>query len=381
MKMTQQAGEVRIERVRDGNSWFFRLFYNDEPVSRLWVHDLNVRFGEAIVRMGGIGGVWTEEAYRKRGFARRLLETANDYMRDEGFDIASLFGISDFYERWGYVPAGPEYSLKVRVDNIKGAELRHRVVDFCEQHRLDVLRIYEHNNLHRICSVVRSPESWTGFVRGTDWFVEADVKVFVNERGEVVGYVSLDKVTERTAVAEVGFATPEVFESMVAFLAQRASEHGHDEITLLLPPDHEFAIYLRRYGCVATQEFHRSGGFMARIINLESLMAKLSAELSRRVAKESRFSGCEKDFAIVTDIGEVLVRVRSGQVKVEPAISASIAERLELPQGKLTQLLMGYQTIDTLIAAQDVHCSPDLIPLLRVLFPPAYPYIWWSDRF
>jgi predicted acetyltransferase len=331
--------------------------------------------------MGGIGGVWTEEAYRKRGFARRLLETANDYMRDEGFDIASLFGISDFYERWGYVPAGPEYSLKVRVDNIKGAELRHRVVDFCEQHRLDVLRIYEHNNLHRICSVVRSPESWTGFVRGTDWFVEANVKVFVNERGEVVGYVSLDKVTERTAVAEVGFTTPEVFESMVAFLAQRASEYGHDEITLLLPPDHEFTIYLRRYGCVATQEFHRSGDFMARIINLGSLMAKLSAELSRRVAKESRLSGCEKDFAIVTDIGEVLVRVRSGRVEVEPVTSASSAERLELPQGKLTQLLMGYQTIDTLIAAQDVHCSPDLIPLLRVLFPPAYPYIWWSDRF
>jgi predicted acetyltransferase len=381
MGVTQQAGEVRIERVRDRNSWFFRLFYNDEPVSRLWVHDLNVRFGEAIVRMGGIGGVWTEEAYRKRGFARRLLEAANDYMRDEGFDIASLFGISDFYERWGYVPAGPEYSLKVRVDNIKGAELRHRVVVFCEHHRLDVLRIYEHNNLHRICSVVRSPESWTGFVRGTDWFVEADVKVFVNERGEVVGYVSLDKVTERTAVAEVGFATLEVFESMVAFLAQRASEHGHDEITLLLPPDHEFAIYLRRYGCVATQEFHRSGGFMARIINLGSLMAKLSVELSRRVAKESRFSGCKKDFAIVTDIGEVLVRVKSGRVEVEPVTSASSAERLELPQGKLTQLLMGYQTIDTLIAAQDVHCSPDLVPLLRVLFPLAYPYIWWSDRF
>ena len=381
MEVTQQAGEVRIERVRDGNSWFFRLFYNDEPVSRLWVHDLNVRFGEAVVRMGGIGGVWTEEAYRKRGFARKLLETANDYMRSEGFDIASLFGIPNFYERWGYVPAAPEYSLKVQVGNLKDAELRHQVVDFCEQHRLDVLRIYERNNFHRICSVVRNPESWTGFARGTDWFVEADVKVFVNEHGEVAGYVSLDKVAERTAVAEVGFATPKVFESIVAFLAQRASEHGHDEITFLLPPDHEFVVYLRRYGCVVTQEFRHSGGFMARIINLESLMAKLSAELSRRVAKASWLNRCEKDFAIATDIGEVLVRVRSGRVEVEPAAYASVAERLELPQGKLTQLLMGYQTIDTLMAAQDVRCSPDLVPLLRVLFPPAYPYIWWSDRF
>ena len=381
MGVTQQVGEVRIESVRDGNSWFFRLLYNDEPVSRLWVHDLNVRFGEAVLRMGGIGGVWTEEAYRKRGFARKLLETANKHMRDEGFDIAGLFGISNFYERWGYVPAAPEYSLEVRVDNLKDAKLTHRVIDFCEQHRLDVLRIYEQNNFHRICSVVRHPESWAGFVRGTDWFVEADVKVFVNEHGEVVGYVSLDKVAERTAVAEVGFATPEVFESMVAFLTQRASEHGHDKITLLLPPDHEFAIYLRRYGCIVTQEFHHSGGFMARIINLESLMAKLSAELSRRVAKVSWLSGCEKDFAIITDIGEVLMRVRSGRVEVEPAPLKWVAERLELPQGKLIQLLTGYQTIDTLMAAQDVHCSPDLIPLLRVLFPPAYPYIWWSDRF
>ena len=73
--------------------------------------------------------------------------------------------------------------------------------------------------------------------------------------------------------------------------------------------------------------------------------------------------------------------VRSGRVEVEPVAYASVAERLELPQGKLTQLLMGYQTIDTLMAAQDVRCSPDLVPLLRVLFPPAYPYIWWSDSF
>jgi len=138
---------------------------------------------------------------------------------------------------------------------------------------------------------------------------------------------------------------------------------------------------LRRYGCIVVQEFNRSGGFMARIINLESLMAKLSAELSRRVAKGSWLNGCEKDFAIATDIGEVLVMVRSGRVEVEPVAYASVAERLELPQGKLTQLLMGYQTIDTLMAAYDVHCSPDLVPLLRVLFPPAYPYICWSDRF
>ncbi len=56
------------------------------------MHDLEVRFGEAIFRMGGIGGVETEEAYRKRGLARSLLETACEYMREIGFDVAGLFG-------------------------------------------------------------------------------------------------------------------------------------------------------------------------------------------------------------------------------------------------------------------------------------------------
>lgn len=376
------VGEVRIERTAKGKSWFFELFYEGKPVSRLWVHDLDIRFGDAVVRMGGIGGVKTEEAYRRRGFARRLLESANDYMREAGFDIAGLFGIPNFYERWGYVPALPEYYLKVPVDNLKNAEMRHAVLDYSDRYKAEVLRIYELNNRLRVCSVVRYPESWAGFVRGTDWFVEADAKVFVGGNGEVVGYLSLDKVTDRTAVAEVGYATEEVFESVAAFLANRASQHGHDEVLLLIPPDHEFAIYLRRYGCTVTQKFHQSGGGMMRVINLESLMAKLSVELSRRLASSGLCTrNFKEEFAIVTDIGSVLVRVERDKVEVSPANEASVEERLELPQGRLVQLLTGYQTIDTLAASREVRCSPNLVPLLRVLFPPSYPYIWWADRF
>ncbi|MFN4179702.1 MAG: GNAT family N-acetyltransferase [Armatimonadota bacterium] len=374
--------EVRVEKEMRGKSCYFWINFEGKDVSRLWVHDLDIRFGDAIVRMGGIGGVETDEAYRKRGFARRLLETANEYMRENGFDIAGLFGISDFYERWGYIPALPEYRLKIPTDNLKNAKMKHAVVEYSDQYKLDALRIYECNNRYRICSIVRYPESWSGFVRGTDWFVEADVKVFVDESGKVIGYLSLDKVKDRTAVAEVGYATQEVFESMAAFLFERAKEHGHEEVILLIPPDHEFAIYLRRYGCTATQVFHRSGGGMMRIINLGSLMTKLSPELSRRMAEAWIFGReFEKGFAIVTDIGNVLVKVKGDKVEVSPVPNLSVEEKLELSQGKLTQLLTGYQTIDILVANQEAQCSPTLIPLLRVLFPPNYPYIWWADRF
>ncbi len=366
--------------MRDGSCYFW-VNYEGKDVSRLWVHDLNVRFGDAVIRMGGIGGVETDEAYRRRGFARRLLETANDYMREAGFDIAGLFGISDFYERWGYVPALPEYRLTVLTENLKGAKLSHQIANYSSNlHKDAVLKIYESNNRERICSVVREPENWSGFPMGTDWFVKADVKVFLSETGEVLGYLSLDDVRERTAVAEVGYAARAVFESMAAFLAQRALEFKHEEITLLLPPDHEFAIYLRLYGCVVTQVFQRSGDGMMRIINLESLMRKLSFELTRRLRKSSlQDQNCS--FAISTDIGSVKVEIANAQVIVSPCQPCDAVEKLELPQGKLMQLLTGFQTIDILVGTQGVRCSPDLIPLLRVLFPPSYPYIWWADRF
>ncbi|MDW8026865.1 MAG: hypothetical protein RMK94_00570, partial [Armatimonadota bacterium] len=284
------------------------------------------------------------------------------------------------YERWGYITVLPEYRLFVSTENLKSAKLCHSVVNYDNNlHKDKVLKIYEDNNRRRICSVVRKPEDWSGFPRGTEWFVKADVKVFLNEAGEVEGYLSLDDVSERTAVAEVGFATPKVFESVAAFLAQRASEFGHNEITLLVPPDHEFAIYLRRFGYTATEEFFRSGEGMMRVINLESLMKKLSIELTRRL-KNSPLSDQNHTFAIVTDMGSVKVEISNSQVLIYPCEPHEANEKLELPQGKLMQLLTGYQTIEILSVEDDVYCPPSLAPILNVLFPPAYPYIWWADR-
>ncbi|MCX7968605.1 MAG: sterol carrier protein domain-containing protein, partial [Armatimonadetes bacterium] len=279
------------------------------------------------------------------------------------------------------ITAMPEYRLEVSTENLKGTKLQHRTVNYDNDlHKAEVLRIYEVNNRERICSVVRNPEDWSGFTRGSEWFIKADVKVFLNEPGEVEGYLSLDDVSERTAVVEIGFATPKVFESMAAFLAQRASEFGHSEITLLIPPDHEFAIYLRRFGYIANEEFFRSGEGMMRITNLESLMRKLSIELTRRL-RNSPLRDNSFTFAIVTDVGSIKVEIANAQVSVSPCEPHEVADRLELPQGKLMQLLTGYQTIDILLATQEAQCPPRLIPLLRVLFPPSYPHIWWADRF
>jgi predicted acetyltransferase len=368
--------EPRIEReLRDGTC-AIRLFYDGKEVSGLWVHDLWVRIGEAYVRMGGIGGVHTEEPYRMRGFARRVMEESIEYMREAGFVLSALFGIPFFYERWGFVPALPEYRISLRLEAISDAKQKHEVVDYEEGYRGHVIEIYNANNRWRTCSCLRSMDTWKGFAQGTGFGVGSDVKVILGRDGSPSGYLSFDATLERTAVSEVGYTDIDVFETMVALIARRAEEREHKEIYLTMPPDHPFAIYLRRYGCIVTEQFTKSGGGMMRIIDVEGLFAKISPELSRRLRGSplQSFSGM---LSIETEIGEVGLEIDSGDVRVGEKGKA----KLKLPQGKLTQLVVGYRDVMTIALEEDVSIPSEFLPLLEVLFPLGHPYIWWCDRF
>lgn len=373
-------GEIEIRHESKDGVCAIRLYYRGEHVSGLWIHRLSAHFGRNVtLKMGGIGGVSTKEEYRMRGFARRVMEYSNLYMLEEGFDIAALFGIRNFYERWGYAPALPEHRLYLNVENLSSARMNHSLLPFSDDHREEVIGIYELNNEERYCSVVRRPESWMWFTKGTRFGVKAAPMVLIDGSGRLCGYISFDDTEEYTAVAEVGYSSPSVFESMAAAIRDRAQGQGHEEAWLAIPPDHPFSIYLRRFGCRITSNFNRSGGGMMRIINLETTFRKLSPEIERRI-RGSSMRGWEESFLLRTDIGSLNLHISNGAVRVEP--QGKVRDKLvEIPQSKLIQLIVGYRTIEDLEPEEEVYVTPSLIPGLKLLFPLMNPYIWWSDRF
>jgi predicted acetyltransferase len=378
--MERMNGEIEIRHESKDNVCAIKLYYKGEHVSGLWIHRLSAHFGRNVtLRMGGIGGVSTKEGYRMRGFARRVMEYSNRYMFEAGFDIAALFGISNFYERWGYVPALPEYRLYLNVENLSPAHMNCSLVPFSDDYREDVVRIYELNNKTRLCSVVRELDSWMWFNKGTRFGVNAEPMMLLDESGSPHGYISFDDVEDYTAVAEVGYSDPNVFESMAAVIRDRARKHGHEEAWLAIPPDHPFSIFLRRFGCRVTSAFNRSGGGMMRIINLETTFHKLVPELEGRL-RRSGMAEWKGEFHLCTDIGRLKIRISNGKVGVEPAGKGERA-RVEMPQSRLTQLIVGYRTVDDLILEENVYVTPSLLPIMRTLFPLSNPYIWWSDRF
>src|SRR5215212_7451757 len=97
------------------------LQLDGRQVSRVVIVPMLMRIGAAVVRMDGIGGVGTEEAYRNRGYSRRVMERCVEKMRAGDAALAMLYGIPDFYPKYGFATTGPAYVIGLPLDDEAGA--------------------------------------------------------------------------------------------------------------------------------------------------------------------------------------------------------------------------------------------------------------------
>ena len=112
---------TEAEHVR-ADQWMFGLsIENEEWVSSLGLIEYQMRFGSAYLKMGGIRAVGTREAHRNKGYSRRVMEAAITFMTENGFDVSMLFGISNFYHKFGYATVIPEIWIDFRREEAQAA--------------------------------------------------------------------------------------------------------------------------------------------------------------------------------------------------------------------------------------------------------------------
>jgi predicted acetyltransferase len=153
---------VAVEPYDDEACTGIQVVVGDVGVSSLLIHDPQVRMGYATVRTGGMAAMETAEEHRGRGHARRVIEHAASHLHSEKTPLALLYGIEDFYDRFGYTPAVPSYGIRVRTEHIDVAEAPQRTVDCEPSHRAATADMYERNSRRRSGTIVRStlpPES------------------------------------------------------------------------------------------------------------------------------------------------------------------------------------------------------------------------------
>jgi len=384
---TKKRERVRLEkpeiRVKDGEESFeVSAFLKDKSVSRMGVWDMTWRIGCTTVRMGGVGGVETIREYRNKGYSRMCMDRAVLEMRRRGFEMAALFGISNYYHRWGFASAMPDYRLRIATRLLEESKMprgmRARPFDR-KRDAAGVLSIYARNNACRSASQVRpGARKWRSFRRGSTWFTGVEAFVVQDRRGRIAGYVCHDKSATEMIVSEVGYAGPEVFPALAAEIARRAVAKRTGEVSFCVPPDHLFASYLKKWDCREEAFFAKGGGGMARIITLEPTLKKCAREFAERI-RRSALRGRSFGLGLVTDIGSATIVSRRGRIFIMPGARDGV--RMRISQRALAQLLLGYRDVPAVGLDAGVRIPPRAQSIAEALFPRGCPYMWGTDQF
>jgi len=345
------------------------LMLQGAAVSRVSVIDLDMRIGDASVRCGGIGDVYTERAHRRKGYARRVLEESLAFMVQEGYHLSALFGIPDLYSKFGFAPALIESRCTVATRDAETAQSHYAVRAVQPQDMPAIAEMYERMRVARTASVVRKPATWAGFPVGSRWSDRVST-IAVVDKDKLIGYAAYESDPRHCTVTEIGYLDGSVFSTLLAAVARIAVERRVERIVFGGPPDDPFLQYCHRYGCEIEIVYPRNRNGMARIIDQPALLEAIYPLFLRRLQRAglADWSGV---IALSTDLGTD--HLRFGSSGEELAV--------EMPQWMLAQLLLGYRSVEDALLDSRAHIDEEAIPALRAIFPQGYPYIWRADRF
>ena len=369
-----------VERPSLSNTVIGLFTEDEERVSALGLREYQMRFGSAQLKMGGICGVGTKEEHRNKGYSRRVMEHSTAYMTENGFDVAMLFGIPNFYAKFGYATVLPQTWVELDTTDVQAAVSTYQIRKFDMEDAPQILALYTANNAERTGTLVRAP--WKGFMMPGGFGLDADPFVVLNEDGEVIGYfvravptVMANMIEGNCILCDIGFQDTTIFETVVRYLADCVDHLGASRIKCVIPADHPFAIFCRRYGCRTNTHNAKDRGGMMRIINQSRTLKGIASELENRLQGTTQLSQWSGKILISSDLGQDCLEIDRG--RVAHTNNRGNTFQLEIPQDKLIQLMMGWRSIGDLAAEPDVSVSEEIVPVLEILFPLGHPHVWW----
>ena len=352
------------------------LIVDGEDVSGTLVFDFKQHFGPCRLRMGGVAGVRTHRDHRFKGYSRIVLENMLRWMRQEGFDVSMLYGITGFYPKFGYVPAFPETYFEFTVrDAERMTPSGYAFVDYSPKYLHATLDIFRGNQATRTGPTERDPRYWKPFRKGVSWGPKVVCRVALDKQQQIVGYFAYDAALEDICVLEVGHAHPGVFPDIFRAVARMAWQRRLASFRFRLPEDDELMRYGLGQGLGLKKEvvYRPDGGPMVRLVNGYSALAKAAPLLALRLSGTGRL-------CIHTNIDRIWLAWSGGELTVGDKPLAG-ATRARLSQGALASLLYGYTSALALAADGALKTSGKGLEILGQMFPVSPHYHSRVDAF
>lgn len=352
----------------------------EKIVSHVSVVEKHMRIGHAVVKIGGIADVFTHPDYRNQNFTRILMEDALKYMEKSKFPISMLYGIMNFYHKFGYIESILNPVLNVPIKNLSSIYSEGIVRPFKESDIPFLNKLYNMAFKGKNFSVERIEKLWFKIPAPDTGFIVP------NAKDEPIAYVFTSappKPKSQTFyIKEVVAFDQNSAAAIVAFLREQAQALFINELEIHQRPDTYFIKYLMDFGGNFTTKipYEGMGQGMLRILLIKELFEDIKDELSRRVLL--RCDAPKKDqITFKTDIGEVTLEKNEEGIKIAKK-SGKKAEIIETPQNALIRLISGYYDVDCFLNRIKAPKIPDkTYQLLNILFPKDFPYTCESDYF
>ncbi len=347
-------------------------------VSHVSIIEKRMRIGRGLVKVAGIGDVFTHPEHRGQSYSRLLMEDALKYMREHDYPLSMLYGIPDYYHKFGYIEAMGTYSAFLQVKHLEGLEVK-RVLRPGEEKDVPRLNaLYNEAYGHKTGAMQRLEAHWYKVLG------PRSVTVIQDDLGEIAGYaVTPPKRSGELYLSEAVVEDPDEARSLLGHFGRQAREGYQSELELRMAPDHPLVQYAQMLGgrFVTRLYSEGEGQAMLRTVHLLRVLEEIRDELEQRLAA-SAFQKATTGVNLVTDeAGEASLELEGGRIRLSPQANAR-RPTLEIPQNLLTRTLLGYWTVDQLrMRHPRLAISPEVAELLRVLFPRQFPLTCEADSF
>ena len=327
--------------------------------------------GEAFP-VGGVAAVATHPAYRRRGYAGKLMRTVLEDMRDRGVHLSLLSPFAHaFYRAYGWELATEGVGYNLKPDELPTSDEQRYVRGYREDDLAEMQRLLEAEAARHSCGVRRSEGRWRQLLEGGDTeFKDLQAAVYEKE-GEVGGYLLYEQSEHegkipprRLAVYEILARTPEARAGLLSFAA------AYDPLEFEAKYETSRGEPLHPHLSSSYVDARVQPDMMLRIVDVEGALGLLRRSIGE---------------PLVLEVSDDLVPENNGEYTVgdgEAVRGAEAGERVALDVRQLAQLYAGYLPARELARRGYVEPrSERALELLEEMFPVDDPWVFSLDRF
>lgn len=356
---------------------FFRLVFDgDKLIGGCLVGQRRVVVDDVALATGCVGGVFTHHQYRRQGIGRLLMDRVVAYSRARGDALLMLDGIPDYYHRWSYVDIIDLSHACVAVERINklgksSLVVREATVDDASA----MLELYQRHHAGNTGRFVRDVTYQRYLVETTE-YGNTYFRVVEGSDGRPSGYSFHSRRYPNRGLEVVASDWESLSALLHDHIASLPADHQITELRLAMPPDSREAMMLADHLSVRQETIREPDeDWMARVVNLDRIVAAMSPVWSRRWQDVSG-----PDRLVDVRVGEATIRFGPECAELIARVEGTTSP-IELTEQAFTQLLFGFRPAAYLATLPGNTIPAESIDRLAVLFPTLPTWIAATDYF